>query len=245
MWTDGSGDVTRITFEMSSRIKFATGEPASREQVPAETSRKVNFVDGLPQATTPELGCGAHLDRVPIHAQVKTVPELSYEMRSGAKVTVTVGGSACRALTEHCGESNVHGREVGGVLVGYRCERHSENNQREYSLCLTDLIPIRSFDSSSAYITFTEDEWIRAERELGQRYSPEGKCRLGWYHTHPVQGMFFSAQDQRAHEIFKEPHQFALVVDPRSMEAGLFYWSSYEEKILAGPLSFGVRRLGN
>ena len=244
----GSGNLTRTelyTPEASSRIKFATGGTAGLESsnVGSIARRKVTFARGLPGATAPEPSRGLQLDRSSPRQRAETVPELSYELHSGCSVTATISGRVCRALAEHCGESNVHGREVGGILVGHRCERRSEN-EREYSLSVTDLIPVRSFDSSSAHISLTEDEWIRAERELGQKYTPEGKCRLGWYHTHPVQGIFFSTQDHRAHNIFVEAYQFALVVDPRSMEAGLFYWSSYQERILAGPICFALRRCG-
>src|SRR5947199_73140 len=83
----------------------------------------------------------------------------------------------------HSGESNVHGREVGGILVGHRCQRRNENHREEYSLSVTDVIPVRSFDNSNAHLSFTEDEWGRAESDLGQKYRPQGKCRLGWYHT--------------------------------------------------------------
>jgi len=149
-----------------------------------------------------------------------------------------MSGGLCHSLIEHCEESNVHGREVGGILVGYRCERRDEQGKYRYDVVATDLIPIRSSDSSRSHICFTERAWADAERELNIRYMPEGKRRLGWYHTHPVQGIFFSAQDQRSHAIFTEAYQFALVVAPRRMEAGLFYWSSYHDDIVGGPIRF-------
>jgi hypothetical protein len=62
--------------------------------------------------------------------------------------------------------------------------------------------------------------------------------RVGWYHTHPTQSVFFSNMDADAHTVFRQPHQFALVVDPRQMEAGLFYWRDYEKLLHAGPLRF-------
>jgi len=178
----------------------------------------------------------------PARPHAEAVPELLYDLASGGTVTTTICGRVCRALVKHCGESNVHGHEVGGILVGHRCERRNENDLREYSLSVTDVIPIRSFDSSNAHVSFTEDEWVRAGCELGQKYTPQGKCRLGWYHTHPMQGIFFSTQDHRAHDIFAEAYHFALVIDPRSMEAGLFYWSSYGKRTLAGPILFALRR---
>jgi proteasome lid subunit RPN8/RPN11 len=229
----------------SSKVKFASDERHSPGAASRDASgHRVTFVDGLPEPRSQEFS-KSQLDAPPPERPLaEMVPEVSYDLDSGATVTATMCGRVCRALVEHCGESNIHGREVGGVLVGHRSEREDDDHRKQYSLSITDLIPIRSFDSSDAHISITEDEWTRAECELGQKYTPEGKCRLGWYHTHPIQGIFFSKQDHRAHDIFVQAYQFALVVDPRNMEAGLFYWSSYEERILAGPVRFALRRFG-
>jgi hypothetical protein len=76
---------------------------------------------------------------------------------------------------------------------------------------------------------------------MKEKYSPVGKCRVGWYHTHPTQGIFFSGLDKDAHTIFRQPYQFALVIDPRSMDAGLFYWQDAERHRLGGPVLFSLR----
>jgi len=182
------------------------------------------------------------------HQRVEAVPALSYEIRSLGSVTTTMAGLVCRKLIEHCEESNLHGREVGGILVGYCSERIEPDQrmglERGYEIVVTNSIPISSFDSSNVHLSFTEESWSRAEDEVRQKYAPEGKIRLGWYHTHPDQGIFFSSQDEVAHEIFAEPYQFALVVDPRSMEAGLFYRGLYPQPIMAGPICFRLTQRG-
>lgn len=229
----------------SSRVKFVGRQESAAigaVSVLTTPTHRVSFLQPAQQATPPRPSGRSQSD---IHLTdrqcAKTVPELSYELDSGCNITATMSDHLCRSLIEHCGESNVHGREVGGVLIGYRCERRGHASQ-EYRLVVTDLIRIESFDSSSAHICFTESAWARAEGKLRARFAPEGKCRLGWYHTHPVQGIFFSTQDQNAHAIFAEAYQFALVVDPRRMEAGLFYWSSYRDRGLAGPIQFPLVR---
>lgn len=173
----------------------------------------------------------------------EVVPELSYDLGALGSVTATMTGRVCRVLVEHCGESNLHGREVGGVLVGYGSEVEStpgSNKGRDYDLVVTNATPLRSFDSSSDHLSFTEEVWTRAEEEIREKYAPTGKLRLGWYHTHPDQGIFLSDTDQTAHGIFAEPYQFALVVDPRSMEAGLFHWVGDADKRVAGPIYFSL-----
>ena len=143
---------------------------------------------------------------------------------------------------DHCGESNVHGCEVGGILVGYRYERTPEaGGPVQHFVTLTDLIPVESCDRSEAHVCFDEDAWEDIERQMNERFAPrKGNAGLGWYHTHPSQGIFFSGQDRDAHTVFQRAHQFALVIDPRVMEAGLFYWLDYDARVLAGPLRFPV-----
>jgi proteasome lid subunit RPN8/RPN11 len=91
------------------------------------------------------------------------------------------------------------------------------------------------------------EDWNRADEYIRRKHEPGGKTRLGWYHTHPDQGIFFSSKDKKAHEVFKEPHQFALVVDPRGMEAGLFHWthaasSNAAGRSVTGPICFSLAR---
>jgi proteasome lid subunit RPN8/RPN11 len=228
-----------------SRIRFLPAGTADMPAVLAAGSvRRIRFVDGLPKPMSQDWHGLPLVRPLAKRSYADSVPEISYELRSGSRVMTTICGRACRALAEHCGESNLHGHEVGGILVGTLHQRQNEDEHWNFILSITDLIPIRSFDSSSAHINFTEEDWIAAECELRRRYAPEGKCLTGWYHTHPLQGIFFSLQDRRAHEIFPRPYQCALVVDPRTMEAGLFYWSSYEERVVGGPICFALRRGG-
>ncbi|MGA7409674.1 MAG: Mov34/MPN/PAD-1 family protein [Bryobacteraceae bacterium] len=184
-------------------------------------------------------------DRLPMSAgdgngETAIVPELTYHVGCD-EVKVTISGQACQALIGHCGGSNLHGHEVGGILVGYRYERTATaaGAVRHYVM-VTDVIPVESQDSSERHLRFDEDTWEWVERQMTDRFTPEGKCRLGWYHTHPSQGIFFSGQDRDAHTVFQQHYQLALVIDPRVMEAGLFYWADYDERTLVGPLCFGL-----
>lgn len=46
---------------------------------------------------------------------------------------------------------------------------------------------------------------------------------VGWYHSHPHMGVFFSGQDKAVHRIvFDQPWHIALVVDPSTARRGLF-----------------------
>jgi proteasome lid subunit RPN8/RPN11 len=225
---------------MPAALISTGGTGMSIATVMSTQKQRLKFLERPGGVTSPSCERSARVTiRDVVRQRAGTVPELSYELDSGCRVVVTLTGHACRLLRDCCAESNIHGREVGGILVGYRCERLAKASL-QHRLSLTDLIAIESFDSSSAHICFGERAWTRAEREFGEKYLPEGKCRLGWYHTHPRQGIFFSAQDKSAHDLFPKPYEFALVIDPQMMEAGLFYWSNHRKQVLAGPIRFSL-----
>jgi len=51
------------------------------------------------------------------------------------------------------------------------------------------------------------------------------KVIVGWYHTHPGWTIFLSEWDLFIHRsFFKDPWQFALVIDPSLDRAGFFVW---------------------
>jgi proteasome lid subunit RPN8/RPN11 len=231
--------------EAPARIKFIERDPQHcvDERGTLSAPQEWASVASASPIRLPGNSCQSQSNSPQIRRQrADVVPEVRYQLQSGSYVNATISGRVCRGLADHGAQSNEHGKEVGGIVVGHWSEQRRPDGTLEHSLSLTDLIPVASFDSSSAHISFTECAWIRAEEELVQRYAPAGKIRLGWYHTHPLQGIFFSDKDQSAHAIFSEPHQFALVIDPLRMEAGWFYWTSYENRILAGPICFGLIR---
>lgn len=137
-------------------------------------------------------------------------------------------------LLAHCAESNVHGREVCGLLLGV-----TKNQGERCFLAVTDILPFEASDASGAHVSANEDAWVWAEAQIEERF--QGRERLGWYHTHPTQGIFFSGSDKDFHSIFTKPYQFALVVDPRFPEVGLFHWQDRQAGQIAGPIPLPLR----
>lgn len=231
--------------ESPSRIRFVGRQienPAGNCLTESVATHRVTPAPALQSVSGDEI-CQLQSTPSRIHRQrADIVPEVSYQLRSGCYVSATISSRVCRGLADRGAESNEHGREVGGIVVGHWCKQQRADGKSEHTLSLTDLIAVASYDSSSAHISFTERAWVQAEEELTQKYASAGKIGLGWYHTHPIQGIFFSSKDHSAHAIFGEPYQFALVIDPLRMEAGWFYWASYEERILAGPICFALIR---
>lgn len=171
--------------------------------------------------------------------EAHVVPAIEYQV-GAAGVEVVILARICKALVHHCGASLNHGKEVGGVIMGFK-EEDSRSGRTEYLVRATDLIHFRAADSSGSRLVLTPDSWAHVSHvESAQGFEAEGKVRLGWYHTHPNQGIFFSRHDCDFHSVFTNAFQFALVVDPRNMQAGLFYWQNHARRSILGPIKFSL-----
>jgi proteasome lid subunit RPN8/RPN11 len=59
--------------------------------------------------------------------------------------------------------------------------------------------------------------WERA------RESAEGATIVGWYHSHPDLGVFFSGTDRKTQRaFFNQPHSIGLVIDPIRLQEKWF-----------------------
>ena len=108
--------------------------------------------------------------------------------------------------------------EVGGALAGRWCQDAISGSQ---FIVVDAVLPARHTRYGSAFLTFTTDSLLTFQQEI-EKYHP-GKQIVGWYHTHPGMGVFMSGYDTWLHEhFFPEPYQTALVIEPRSSQAGFF-----------------------
>jgi proteasome lid subunit RPN8/RPN11 len=219
------------------------------EELPGPRVRVVN--PGKEAADGPASGARPAGPRVAVvpgarggaEARALQVPEATYHLPSGSHVGIVVAAEACAALERHCDQSNRHGREVAGILVGFKHEVPGESGTApDYHIVVTDILPVATADASGTHVKLDEETWRAIERECETRFTPHQKIRLGWYHTHPTQGIFFSGQDLDAHTVFTQAYQVALVVDPQRMAAGLFYWENHGRRTLGGPIHFQLRR---
>ena len=109
-------------------------------------------------------------------------------------------------------------RELGGVLLG---ELGQDDDGHYVKIWAT--LPVRTVDNGPGHFTFTADSWAQLHEERGQRY-PEYDI-VGWYHTHPNLGVFYSADDVIVHKAaFVMPWQVGLVYDPVRGEGCLVGW---------------------
>lgn len=143
-----------------------------------------------------------------------------------AQVRVIVSQAALQQIDSH-GRSNLYS-ELGGALLG----RAYQFQGRLY-VEIQAALPVVSADHGPVHFTFTADTWRQLSRDREQHY-PKLEI-VGWFHTHPNLGVFYSADDVVVHSAaFTLPWQVGLVVDPAREEACFFAWEGGELAPLPG-----------
>jgi len=128
---------------------------------------------------------------------------------------------------------NAHSRsnltcELGGALLGY-AYRHKGGLVVEVQAAL----PASSDDHGPVHFTFSADSWSKLHRDRSAHYAQLDI--VGWFHTHPDLGVFYSSDDVIVHSAaFTLPWHVGLVVDPVREEASFFGWIEGALKPLAG-----------
>lgn len=122
---------------------------------------------------------------------------------------------------DHLASKNV---ELGGLLLGTVT---SLNNLSEgiVSVQVRDCIESCDFDSTSVSLSMDSTVW----RSVSNLSSAE-KFVVGWYHSHPNLGAFFSGVDRNTQKsFFNSAYSLGLVVDPiRHEEKWFVGGDSYE-----------------
>jgi proteasome lid subunit RPN8/RPN11 len=111
-------------------------------------------------------------------------------------------------------------QEVGGHLVGY----YGIWEGRRY-IDIQRIIPAQSESSSQAHFAFTHAIQRNARSILTTWNRADPYLRnLGWYHSHPHWfGIRLSSDDHHGLVSFPEPHQVAIIVEPRGPRIGTKY----------------------
>lgn len=122
--------------------------------------------------------------------------------------------------------------ELGGVLLGQAYQQ----NGRSYVEVLAAL-PAVNDDHGPVHFTFTANGWSQLHKDRAEQY-PELQI-VGWFHTHPNLGVFYSSDDVVVHSAaFTQPWHVGLVVDPVRREACYFGWEVGELTPIAGYYEF-------
>lgn len=131
-------------------------------------------------------------------------------------VSVVITQLALAQLESHC--YGVLDSELGGVLLG-RVERRETSN----TILIKAVLPVKTDDYGPVHFTFSADSWAILHEERGQLYP--NMDIVGWYHTHPGLGVFYSPDDVVVHSAaFVLPWHVGLVIDPVIREGCWFGW---------------------
>lgn len=132
------------------------------------------------------------------------------------QVQVAISQIALRQVEGHSmGDMN---RELGGVLMG-----HVIQEGESLLVKVEAALPVQSDDHGPVHFTFTADAWAQLHKDRAVRY-PDLDI-VGWFHTHPNLGVFYSADDVIVHSAaFVMPWQVGFVFDPILGEGCLVGW---------------------
>lgn len=140
-------------------------------------------------------------------------------------VNVVISQNALRQVQQHCNSNT--SVELGGVLLG-----RPFHNNRQIFVSIEAAIPALTDNNGPVHFTFTADAW--AQIHVDRTAYPDLEI-VGWFHTHPDLGVFYSADDEVVHAAaFTQPWHVGLVVDPIRNQGCFFAWKNEVVKALPG-----------
>jgi proteasome lid subunit RPN8/RPN11 len=113
----------------------------------------------------------------------------------------------------HVAEQNI---EMGGLLIGNVHDLDDSGNC--FAVAIEDYARADSFDGTGVSLRMDTSVWEAARKKLRGTQSV-----IGWYHSHPNIGAFFSGTDRRTQAaFFSHPYSLGLVIDPVRREEEWF-----------------------
>jgi proteasome lid subunit RPN8/RPN11 len=136
--------------------------------------------------------------------------------------TLVVSDAARKVVVDH---TSKHDTEVGGLLVGQVARGMSPANASEHLIiAVSSAVPSTSFFGTGVSLRMETDVWSNAEKLLA-----DGSAIVGWYHSHPNLGAFFSGVDRHTQaNFFNHAYSVGWVIDPIRREEKWFRGASSE-----------------
>lgn len=133
-----------------------------------------------------------------------------------ARISCHIGLDVLEDILGH-GRTEPH-REVGGILLGTLGA-----DGRGPTAWVEDMVPARLAAASATHVTFTHETWVQIHHDIESR--DDHLQIVGWYHTHPGFGPFYSAQDHFIHRnFFTDKRHIGIVLDPIRVSLSVFGW---------------------
>jgi proteasome lid subunit RPN8/RPN11 len=155
---------------------------------------------------------------LPLQSRAALEERVSAEVAAFAKaggLAVIVTGVVRAAVRAHLGSS---ADERGGLLLGEVFAEDPGVVSTSVAVLVSCAVPALDFSSSGISLRMESGVWERAR--LARR---PGELVVGWYHSHPGLGAFFSATDRRTQAaFFANPYSVGWVVDPLLAEEAFF-----------------------
>ncbi|WP_408328574.1 M67 family metallopeptidase [Paraburkholderia nemoris] len=132
---------------------------------------------------------------------------------AGSPPVVLFRTDAALRVEAHAKSRNV---ELGGLLVGNVFSGTANNSVVAIEIC--EAVPSEQFDSTSVSLSMSPQVWQQAAA-----FRRNNLHVVGWYHTHPNLGAFFSGTDRTTQRgFFRELYSLGLVFDPIRNEEAWF-----------------------
>lgn len=149
------------------------------------------------------------------------------------KIQIVVRRSAIVQAEKHAQQDPT--LEVGGVLLG-----KFVLNADTLQVLVVGIVRALKAESTTLAIKFTPTTWTEIWKCIDghKHYADEKQWQIvGWYHTHPNVGAFFSSHDANFHKVFTSRGHIALVIDPTRSEKAFFCWDDLQEVMNCYPLN--------
>ncbi len=192
---------------MSSGSTFSKLEPSAPE-------------DDTTRAPISEREVSSKVDTVVAPSKLTTSTLCHGEPLADDGITVLFTSEALTQIADHTTSKLTV--EVGGVMLG-----HVRHRVDGLTVEILANIPAETNDQGPAHFTFTAESWSSIHRVKDDRYKE--LQIVGWYHSHPDLGAFYSQDDVTVHSAaFVLPWHVSLVADPVRREVCLVGWRKVE-----------------
>jgi proteasome lid subunit RPN8/RPN11 len=110
--------------------------------------------------------------------------------------------------------------EQGGLLIGRAWANPLPGNTAQVARVeILEAIPSMNSDATEYSLKMSADVWDAANRRIAELAAPHLRI-VGWFHSHPNLGAFFSTTDKATQAaFFNHPYSIGWVIDPFTSEA--------------------------
>jgi hypothetical protein len=153
-------------------------------------------------------------------SQLSFISACAVVLNDGDSPKVLVSEEILDSVSSHLSEQSV---EMGGLLIG--CVYNLDEGSNRFVIAIYDHVRSIEYDSTGVSLRMGASVWENARFK-----SQGGRSVIGWYHSHPNLGAFFSGTDRRTQRaFFNHPYCVGLVFDPIRNEEKWFIGAESEE----------------